>query len=171
LIVVADTSPLNYLIEIDCIDLLHRLYDTIIIPCAVADELAHSDAPSKVRLWIDKLPDWVEKRNCNLRPDQGLMLLDRGEREAIQIALETGADLLLIDERRGSDEAERRKLTVTGTLGVLLNAGLQRFIDPEAAFRRLISTTNFRVSAGLESEFLVRVQYLGRNRAPGELSA
>ena len=165
MIVVADTSPLNYLIEIDCIDLLHRLYDAIIVPCAVADELAHCDSPPKVRLWLCKLPEWVEKRNCNSQPDQGLMLLDRGEREAIQIALEAGADLLLIDERRGAGEAERRGLTVTGTLGVLLSAGLPELIDPEAAYRRLISETNFRKSAELENAFLARVRSMKESLA------
>jgi predicted nucleic acid-binding protein len=137
LIVVADTSPLNYLIEIDCIGLLHQLYGTIIVPRAVAYELTHSDAPMKVRLWVERLPDWVVERGSSSQPDPGLVSLDYGEREAIQIALEVNADLLLIDERRGSKEAERRGLTVTGTLGVLLEAGLPGLIDPEAAYRRL----------------------------------
>jgi predicted nucleic acid-binding protein len=158
LIVVADTSPLNYLIEIDCIDLLHRLYGSIVIPQAVAFELSHSDAPLKVREWVEKLPDWANTRRSSSQPDPGLAFLDLGEREAIQIALEMDADLLLIDERQGSREAERRGLTVTGTLGVLLEAGLPGLIDPEAAYRRLIGETNFRKSAELENAFLARVR-------------
>jgi predicted nucleic acid-binding protein len=122
------------------------------------DELAHDDAPVKVRLWVGSLPQWVEKRKSNLQPDPGLMFLDQGEREAIQIALEIKADLLLIDERQGSIEAEHRGLTVTGTLGVLLDAALQRLVDVEAAFHRLISETNFRKSAELEKAFLARVR-------------
>jgi predicted nucleic acid-binding protein len=158
LIVVADTSPLNYLIEIDYIDLLHQLYGSIVIPHAVAYELSHRDAPLKVRKWVERLPDWVNTRGSSSQPDPGLTSLDLGEREAIQIALEVDADLLLIDERQGSKEAERRGLTVTGTLGVLLDAGLPELIDPEAAYRRLIRETNFRKSAELENAFFARVR-------------
>jgi len=160
MIVVADTSPLNYLIKIDCATLLLKLYSSIIVPSAVLEELSSDDAPPEVRLWAMQLPDWVQRIALDSKPDPELAYLDAGEREAIQIAYEQGADLLLIDERRGWSEAIRRGLAVTGTLGVLLNAGRQGIADPEALFRRLLKETNFRISPGLEEEFLRRARSL-----------
>ena len=79
--------------------------------------------------------------------------LGRGEREAIQLAEEQRASLLLIDERRGQSEAVRRGLSTTGTLGVLLDAGEA---GPPQAYRRLIEETTFRTSPALEGHFLRR---------------
>lgn len=158
MIVVADTSPLNYLVQIDCIGLLPELYDRIIVPHGVYAELSHGSAPLAVKLWAVNRPWWLDVRLANSQADPALAFLDRGEREAIQIALELHADRLLIDEFKGRVEAVRRGLTVTGTLGVLLTAGKLRLTDPEAAYRRLIAETNFRASAGLEAEFLRQVR-------------
>ena len=82
--------------------------------------------------------------------------LGRGEREAIQLAEEQRATLLLIDERKGQSEASRRGLATTGTLGVLLDAGEAGLIDPPQAYRRLIQETTFRTSRALEAHFLGR---------------
>jgi predicted nucleic acid-binding protein len=83
-----------------------------------------------------------------------LTALDLGERQAIQLAEEQSADLLLIDERKGCSEAIRRGLRTTGTLGVLLSGGSVGLIDPELAYRRLLTETTFRTSADLEERFL-----------------
>jgi predicted nucleic acid-binding protein len=158
-IVVADTSPLNYLIQIDRIGLLPQLYGNIIAPHGVLEELSHSSAPSAVRLWATNRPDWVEEFSMHSRPDPALAFLDKGEREAIQIALEQKADWLLIDERRGRIEARKRGLAITGTLGVLLSAGLQGLTDPIAAYQQLITQTPFRTSPALEQEYYARAQF------------
>lgn len=65
------------------------------------------------------------------RVEELLAELDRGESESIVVALEVGADLLLIDERTGRDVASRMGIRRTGLLGVLLeakNAKLSRMI-------------------------------------------
>lgn len=154
MIVVADTSPVNYLIQIDSIGLLPQLYDQILVPNAVFAELTHSHAPLSVRTWAANRPAWLEVRLASSQADPALAFLDRGEREAIQIALDLHADRLLIDEFNGRAEAVRRGLIVTGTLGILLTAGKLQLADPEAAYRRLIADTNFRTSADLKAEFL-----------------
>ncbi len=59
-IVVADTSPLRYLVQIDQIQLLPRLFEKILIPSVVSDELRHPSAPEVVRSWMSKKPDWLE---------------------------------------------------------------------------------------------------------------
>jgi predicted nucleic acid-binding protein len=160
MIVVADTSPINYLIQIDCDFLLPMLYGRILVPAAVIAEMRHSAAPLAVRRWLASVPSWLEVSQAGWEPDAELAGLGEGEREAIQLAEQTGADLLLIDERKGRSAAKRHGLRITGTLGVLLRAGEKRLIDPETAYRRLIAETTFRSSPDLESQFLNRVQTL-----------
>jgi predicted nucleic acid-binding protein len=120
-LVVADTEPLNYLILIEAIDVLLKLFETIFVPKAVYDELGHSDAPLTVRTWIAQVPGWLEIRpnpewNTN---DATGTALDEGERAAIALAITIGAELILMDDRAGVAAAYRQGLAVTGTLGVL----------------------------------------------------
>jgi predicted nucleic acid-binding protein len=96
--------------------------------------------------------------STNYSPDAELAFLGLGEQEAIQLAEEQHADLLLMDERRGRLEAKRCGLRTTGTLGVLLSAGELGLIDAATAYRRLLSETTFRTSAALESQFLGQVR-------------
>jgi predicted nucleic acid-binding protein len=113
-LVVADTGPVNYLVLIDAVDVLPRLFDEIVVPVAVRDELAHADAPAVVRAWIAQAPTWLEIRP---NPDQSATdpagaALDEGERAAIALAATIGADLILIDDRAGVAEARRRGSTL-----------------------------------------------------------
>jgi predicted nucleic acid-binding protein len=154
MIVIADTSPLNYLIQIDCDSLLPQLYRRIVVPSGVMQELGHPGARASVRIWLTKVPAWIEVSLIRAIPDTELAFLGLGEQEAIQLAEEQHADLLLIDERKGRQEARRRGLRTTGTLGVLLSAGELGLIEPAAAYRRLLTETTFRTSAALEAQFL-----------------
>ena len=158
MIVVADTSPLNYLVQIDCQDLLPRLFGRILVPAAVMQELIHAGAPPAVKTWLNQLPVWIDVRSAQFEHDSGLAFLDPGEREAIQLAEDQHADLLLIDERKGRQEAKRRRLRTVGTLGVLLSAGELGFIEPKSAYRRLLAETTFRASAALEAHFLEQIR-------------
>src|SRR5690242_3683282 len=118
MIVVADTSPLNYLVLIEAVDVLKPLYSRVLVPKTVASELQAGNTPATVRAWIARPPEW-----CEIRPDPDsdpkLEFLDPGERAAITLAMAVRADRLLMDEWDGRAEAERRHLYVTGTLGVL----------------------------------------------------
>lgn len=165
MIVVADTSPLNYFVQIGCESILSPLYQRVLIPPSVLEELGHADAPKAVADWLSDLPTWIEVRRTTGLPDAALADLDPGEREAIQLAQEHRADLLLIDERRGRSEAKRRGLATTGTLGVLLVAGQKGLIDAVAAYQRLTTETNFRCSPQLYESFLQRLRALGKNRS------
>ena len=100
------------------------------------------------------IPDWIEVRVIAPRKDPALEILDAGEREAIQIAEEQRAELLLIDERMGREEAKRRGIPTMGTLGVILGAGRRGLVDAEAAYRRLIEGTTFRASPEVRAMFL-----------------
>jgi len=149
MVVVADTSPINYLVLIAQIDLLAALYKRILIPPAVLAELKHPLAPKPVRDWAGNAPRWLEV----LSPKSSLILpkLDLGETEAIALATEVHADAVLIDEQAGRQEALLRGLKVAGTLSVLDEAdqaGLVIFDDAVAELRK----TSFRVSQAVLSE-------------------
>ncbi|HMD08271.1 MAG TPA: hypothetical protein VKH63_12095 [Candidatus Acidoferrum sp.] len=109
MIVVADTSPLNYLLQINCESTLPALYERIIVPSAVLAELAHPDTPAVVSSWLLHLPEWIDIRQAAFRADPSLALLDPGEREAIQLAQEHHAALLLIDERSATVFSDGRR--------------------------------------------------------------
>ncbi len=153
MIVVADTSPINYLVLIAQIDLLAELYTRILIPPAVLAELKHPSAPKPVRDWVDNTPMWLEV----LSPKSSLILpkLDLGETEAIALATELHADVVLIDDQAGRQEALCRGLKVAGTLSVLDEAdqaGLVIFDDVVAQLRK----TSFRVSQAVLSEIRLK---------------
>lgn len=151
-VVVADTSPVNYLVLIGNAEVLAQMYGRIVIPEQVFAELTDLDAPNAVRLWITNCPEWVEIRNAP-SPEASLSELDPGEAAAISLA-ETEADvLLLIDETTGRLEATRRGIPHTGTLGVLRRAGILGLIDLPSALERLLGT-NFRISKTLVLELL-----------------
>lgn len=158
MIVVADTSPLNYLIQIDRESILPKLYGSVVVPQAVIMEMKHLLAPMGVALWSASPPDWVIVREANSFADEGMAGLDAGEREAIALAQAFGADLILMDERKGRREAKRRGIRVTGTLGVLLAAEDRRLIHAEAAYRRLLGETTFRTSAVVEAKFFAMLR-------------
>src|SRR5438034_965556 len=122
MIVIADTTPLNYLVLIDRADLLPQLFGTVLIPSAALDELQHPETPELVRTWIAAAPPWLQTQSLRSPPDPALDYLDSGEREAIALAEELKADQLLLDETDARREAARRKLPFIGTLGVLRRA-------------------------------------------------
>jgi predicted nucleic acid-binding protein len=148
--VVADTGPINYLVQIEAIELLPQLFGTILIPTAVRNELAHERAPPVVRDWIAQAPSWIE-----VKPDANLFAvssaLDEGERAAIALAASIDADLILIDDREAGAVARAQGFAVTGTLGVLDLAARRRLVDLVAAFTRLKGTTFYYRQGLLEA--------------------
>jgi predicted nucleic acid-binding protein len=153
MIVVADTSPLNYLILIDHIDVLEPMYGRIAIPPAVHNEMLRPETPAAVQSWAMNLPPWVEVHIPN--PTAYLLSknLDLGEREAISLALTLKAPILIIDERRGRKEAQSHGLRVIGTLGILRDAHELNLLDIRAAIQQL-QTTNFRIPAEILAKLL-----------------
>jgi uncharacterized protein len=123
MIVVSNTSPLTNLAAIGKFDLLHQLFEKIIIPEAVWEELNYGGNTWPGSREVD-FADWIEKRHVE---DRNLVLalkgdLDNGEAESIGLALELQADLLLLDEHEGRRAAARLGLSVIGVVGVLLVA-------------------------------------------------
>jgi hypothetical protein len=88
MIVIADSTPLNYLILIHQVDLLPQLFDRILIPPAVFEELQHQETPDVVRRWVADPPSWLQVQALRSVLDPALGFLDPGEREAIALAEE-----------------------------------------------------------------------------------
>ena len=156
MLVVADTSPLNYLVILQQETLLPILYERVVSPPAVSEELRRASTPEVVRQWIAHPPAWLTVQ----QPLQPLSVrqfprLDDGELEAIPLAQELNASFLLMDDAEGREEAERRGLTVTGTIGVLETAAIRGLIDLPSVLAQLQATT-FYASQHLYDAVLAR---------------
>nr|WP_026098344.1 DUF3368 domain-containing protein [Oscillatoria sp. PCC 10802] len=158
MIVVSDTSPLCGLAITGYLWLLQQLYGRVLIPPAVVDELRRGGEDDPRITGVLSL-DWIEI--C--QPRDILLVetlqternLDRGESEAIAIALELSADELLIDERLGRREAVRLGLSITGLLGILLVAKRRGWVTAiQPIIDNLIEQASFRVSARVYAEVL-----------------
>lgn len=153
-VIISDTSPLRYLILIGQADVLPALYQNLLIPEAVAEELLDRSAPEPVRSWMTQRPVWLEVLPLTASPASvPLPDLDRGERDALLLALHLKADLVLMDDREGVEEARRLGLNVTGTLGVLDRAAERQLLDLSAVLGRL-RQTNFRIDPALLDRLL-----------------
>jgi predicted nucleic acid-binding protein len=119
MIVIADASPLRYIVLIQEAHLLPVLYGTIVLPPGVLSELTQESSPEPVRLWMEDLPEWVTVKQPRLPLPEFPSVLDLGEREAIALAEELAADVLLADDGAARNEAARRNIPVQGTLGIL----------------------------------------------------
>lgn len=153
MIVVSDTSPINYLVLIQEIECLLRLFGKIIIPQAVLEELQQTKTPEAVKNWIASHPQWLEIQNVKTI-DQTISL-GAGESEAISIGLELNTDLILIDDRKARKAAIERGLIVAGTINILESASKRGMIDLSKSLQKL-EKTNFRIKPDLIAKILKR---------------
>jgi predicted nucleic acid-binding protein len=122
---VSNTSPISNLAIIGQLNLLREQFGEVWIPHAVdaeCDRIAH--APTREIILRAVASKWlvVHPIASDHLADLLLSDLDRGEAEAIALACEARADLLLMDERDGRRIARELGLRVRGVLGVLLRA-------------------------------------------------
>jgi predicted nucleic acid-binding protein len=120
MIVVSDTSPITNLIQIGCLNLLNVVFGKIIIPQTVYNELCELADQKKI---LDD-QDWIsviaaENRSVITQLEANL---DKGEAEAIALAIELQSDFLIIDEIKGRTIAENMGIKIVGLLGTLLKA-------------------------------------------------
>lgn len=122
MIVVSDTSPILNLAAANKLHLLRDLYGEIVVPPAVEQELRRN------RIQLES--SWAKVVAAEDQDDVAVLReqLDPGEAEAIVVACELAAELLLVDEKRGRRIAIGRGLEVTGLLGVLAEAKARDFI-------------------------------------------
>ena len=124
--VLANTTPLIALANNDRLDLLNKLYGTIIVPQAVMDEIVLEPARQRVRnaSWIK-----VELIQDHSQKDIFRARLHAGEVEVMILAREQKADLVIMDDDAAKKTAKFLGLKVTGTLGVLLKAKREGYLD------------------------------------------
>jgi predicted nucleic acid-binding protein len=151
-IVVSDTSPITALLTIQQIDILHQLYGEVKVPPAVAEEL--------LAYHVD-LPPFIQTLPVTASPllDQLNRQLDRGEAEAIVLAKELHADLLLIDEALGREAARHEHLPVIGLMGVLLIAKKKGLIlSLSGLIERLETDAGFYLSRQVKEKVLAAAE-------------
>lgn len=148
--VVSNSGPLIALARIEKTRLLSRLYGDIIIPSAVQKELVKPDT-KRAGTETFANAEWLHVESVSEQMAVGLLRenLDVGESEAIVLALEHEADLLLMDEAPGRRVADARGLTLSGTLGTLLLAKEEDLIDEVTPVLNRLSSTGFRISEAL----------------------
>lgn len=167
MIVIADSSPIRYLVLIQQAHCLPLLYETITVSPGVVAELTHQSTPLLVRQWMENYPDWLTIRQPRTSLPELSEILGLGEREAIALAEELKADVVLADDGAARQEAARRGIAVQGTLGVLDLAAEHGLADFEAAVKQL-RQTNFRASPRLIRFFLERNERR-KGAAPGSI--
>ncbi|MEP6582836.1 MAG: DUF3368 domain-containing protein [Ginsengibacter sp.] len=122
-IIVSDTSCIGYLIQINCLNLLKLIYGQIIIPEAVNKEIlrleikGHNLSEFKSSAWIK-----IYKSDNLSNVSQYQHLLDKGELEAISLAVDLKADLIIIDEKLARIVATSMGFEITGLVGILITA-------------------------------------------------
>lgn len=136
MIVVSNTSPLIVLSNIGEFEILHRLFNKIIIPEGVAEEFG------------DSVPEWIEIRGVKNRILVDLLRekLHRGEAETIALAIELDADLVIIDDKAARNTAQSLGLRVTGTVGLILLAKRRGYYDEIKPVIEKLVKKGFRLS-------------------------
>lgn len=129
LIVISDASPIRALHHLGLLSLCPDLYGPVIVPEAVRQELlkATTQCPA---LDIAQYAGFQVRSPSADPHSMGVPSdLDPGETEAIALALELHANLLLMDERKGTEVARRMGLSTIGVFGILLEAKRKGLID------------------------------------------
>ncbi|WP_413172248.1 DUF3368 domain-containing protein [Anabaena azotica] len=121
-VIVADSSPLISLSIIAQLELLPQLYQRILLPPAVWDEVTVQGAGLPGSLAVSQLT-WLEIQTPEALILEPLsILVDRGEAEAIALAQSTPNSLVLLDDAKARRVAERLGIPRIGTLGILRKA-------------------------------------------------
>jgi len=152
--VVSNTSAIVNLAVVGQLDLLRQLYGEVILPEAVGRELAAMRPPSTLE--GVRACEWIQITAVSDRGvvESLMMQLHTGEAEAIGLALEKRADLLLMDERRGRRIASGLGLKCVGLLGVIVEAKSKGLIP---AVRPLLEALVAQAGFWTDRELYARV--------------
>lgn len=158
--IVSDATTLIVLAKLNRLDLLKRVFSSVLIPSLVYGELQKKDDHDS-EVWQD--PFFVKSSATENSVYLSLVsILDPGESEAIALAKETGFPLL-IDEKKGRAIAKSVGVPVIGMVGFLLILGQKNILDEGAIISLLDDAMNigFRLSHSLYEDFCRRISSLG----------
>lgn len=147
-VIISDTSCLILLDKIGELELLQTLFGRITITNEIADE------------FNKELPNWFSIQAPKNQMYQVILeaSLDKGEASAIALAVEEKDCLLIIDDSKGRKYAEKLRINITGTLGILINAKLSGHIASVKPLLEKIKKTDFRITSDLESIILKKAK-------------
>ncbi len=156
MIIVSDTSPVSNLILIERLNILQKLFAEIIIPTAVDAEIR---ALKKFGKDLSKYEtaQWIKiAAPKNLQKVRSFQIkLDEGEAQAITLTLEINCDLLLMDERIGTNIARQEGLQTIGLVGILIKAKEEKIIEEvREVLVDLKNTAGFWLDNKLERKIL-----------------
>jgi len=120
---IANAGPLIHLSWVNRLDCLKELFEQVVVPEAVRDEVLRADenmpGVSMIRAAFEA--GWLSEQSVRDRNAVARLTndLDIGEAEAIVLMEASGADILLLDDRRARVRARNRGLAITGTIGLL----------------------------------------------------
>ena len=155
MIVVSDASPLIGLASIGRLDLLRDVFERVLVPEAVYQEAVHDIGRPGAEAVLDAA--WIIRHEVTNRVLVEALALDVdvGESEAIALALEVNADLIVVDDKGGRSVAEAVGLRTIGVLGVIVLAKQRGLIEHgRPIIDALLTRTAFRVSASLVERVL-----------------
>jgi predicted nucleic acid-binding protein len=157
MIVISDTSALIVLSKMNRLEILHFLFGNVVIPQAVQNELQDPDGSIRSpNIRIDQL-NWLTIQTPQfITTYQGL---NPGETEAIALAKELHANLLIMDEKAGRKIAAREGIETVGTIGILEMAAESGLIDLASSFQQL-KDLKFHVTTRLLDSRLLAFQKL-----------
>lgn len=141
MIVVSDTTPLRYLIELDLAFILESLFERVIVPQAVLNDLQQAKTPAAVKKWIANRPAWLELQQADATIYTPRKRIGDGEREAFALAIQLQADAVLLDDQGAMVEAKRIGLRIIRTFDILESAAEDDLIDLHDAVERMRGTT------------------------------
>ena len=156
MIVVCDSSPLIALLSVDRIDLLKKLFDTVLIPPAVCSEVFGVSRTLEI-------PDFmhIEAPNSKTSVRFLSMSLHLGESEAITLAIEKQVNRIILDDKLARNTADRLGLCVIGTLGVLMLAKEKAFLtEIRPLIDQMIDKISFRIAPSVLKRVLTQVNEL-----------
>ena len=151
MVVVADTSPLTALLHLNKLHLVIDLYQSVYVPNTVANEMRELVSFGyDVSFLNDKEHYFIRSANNTQLIEELCKVLDPGEAEAIVLAKEVHADLLLIDEKLGKEIAVKQNIKCKGVIGLLIDAKAQGFIpELKPLLHDLVSNLKFRISENI----------------------
>lgn len=154
-IVVSDTSPIRALDFLQRLEVLEALFGEVIVPPAVATELSRPTRWGPPVILSPHHFILVRSPTDTVAVNRWLQNLDAGESEALALAEELSADIVLIDEAAGRSAAQQAGFPVIGTLGILVRAKRDGLIDAVVPLMdRLQDDFDFFVSDALRQEVL-----------------